>query len=376
MKDHQINMDYDVIDKDKKTLEFIDSETGELERRIIVNPDENVILNKEKLEASRKRKEHEEIKARNRHIAEILGTKKEFGEFFMQKLGAKKNRSKAEVLKNNNPLTLTEEGYFLELLSNFFISSNKPLTKKEKNKRMVIKNKDIEALFGLSKGRVSQLITKFKEKKYLEKRENEKGLFVNSKFFQMKSSAKGEYVAQIYQEKMLEVISSIKRLIPDHNEQMSCIGLISRLSKMFHYDSYHICANPDDLIREKDETVSQALLRNPHAIDYLGTREFMRAISDSGKEVFADTLDFRLVVLMASGVILQASGAGVVYYMHPDLIKRQLSAGDDEYTNTIRSQFASTKAAAEKKLKKAIRDRKEQKDLWSKAKAKKSTKSK
>lgn len=177
----------------------------------------------------------------------------------------------------------------------------------------------------------------------------------------MNVSSRGEYVTRIYQEKLKEVIEEIGNLVKDVNEQMACIGLIHRMGYMVHPQTYHLCANPDEIICEPGETVKQALKRNPGAIKYFSTRDFLKALNPTGKNVNHATLTFRLKVLFSAGVITQTLGVGVIYQMNPDLMNRQLNDGKDEFSEDVRESFARTRAAGKQQLGAAKRKRNDMK---------------
>lgn len=346
-----------ILERDEYSEKYVD-ENGEIHIRALVNPEEKDIVDKKERKRRRDYYLHLEIEAEKSEKAKRLENDTR-GDFFMQNLGKNAVRKKEELTPRIKGLSLTEEGYFLGLLTYFFDSSNKPLQVLINGKKEIMKNKHVESVFKISKGRVSQILKTFRTVGILQKREGQKGYFVNSKYFKMKTSAKGEYVTRVYQEKLKEIMKEIEKLLNDVNEQMACLGLLGRLGYMVHHQTYDICSNPDDNICEPGETVKQAIERNPDAINYYGKREFLHVLSTKGKELNKETLDFNLKVLISAGAITQTIGVGVIYQMHPDLMNRQFSDGLDEYADDLRLLFKKTKAAGKQQLTAAKRRRNE-----------------
>lgn len=348
-----------ILERDEHSEKYID-EDGVIHIRALVNPEEKDIVDKKERKRRKNYYTHLEIEAEKSEKAKRLENDTR-GNFFMQNLGKNTIREKEEVRPRIKGLTLTQEGYFLGLLTYFFDNTNKPLQVLVNGQKEVMKNKHVEEIFKISKGRVSQILKDFRNVGILEKRPNQKGYYVNSKYFKMKTSAKGEYVTRMYQDKLKEIMNEISNLLSDVNEQMACLGLLGRLGYMVHHQTYDICANPDENICEENETVKQAIERNPDAIRYFSKREFLHAVSATGKEVNKGTLDFNLGILLSAGALTQTVGVGVIYQMHPDLMNRQFSDGTDEYADDIRSIFKKTKAAGKQQLAAAKRKRNERK---------------
>lgn len=367
MTKKDISDQIEILERTERYEVYVEKETGEIKTRVLIDLEQNIVFDKKELE--RRRQYYADLKAEAERFQKMKQRKEEKkakaaamkddnrGEFFMQGLGKYSEREKEEVKARIKGLTLTEEGYYFSLLTFYFVCSKKPLMYKENEKAEILINKHIEKQFKISKGRVSQLVKKFKDAKLLEKKPNQKGYFVTEKYFKMNISANGEYVTRIYQTKLKEVIEEIGNLVEDVNEQMACVGLIHRLGYMVHQQTYHICSNPDKNICKSGETVTQALDRDPNAISYFGTREFLKALSPIGKEVNKETLSFRIQVLFSAGVITQTIGAGVVYQIHPDLMHRQFTDGIDDYSNEVRRAFNTTMAAGRQQLTVAKRRR-------------------
>lgn len=207
-------------------------------------------------------------------------------------------------------LTLTEAGALIRLLPFLRFKGDGRLIENGKP----LKQADIQRIIGRSKANTTAVLKRLEELGVISKEVSGRSnvYAFNGEFHTYGSVHDGVKFTKLYQYHANEITRDL-----DLNE----LGLLYKILPYFHYQTYYLCANPD----EPEET----------AIEHL-TRERLADLIGHEPETVS-----RLVSrLQSKGVILSTKAVNSVnYIVHPDVMYRQ-ETEDVEYTAFVRKLFA------------------------------------
>ncbi|PGP18672.1 hypothetical protein COA01_23300 [Bacillus cereus] len=176
---------------------------------------------------------------------------------------------------------------------------------------------------------------------------------LSDEFFVKGSLNTTEYTVKIFQRKLKEVEHNIKQIEKRKNRmrtrygkktiRINALGILHAVLPYFHYQTYYLCKNPNDDIIKDGETVSQALDKRPKSIKHLSKNFLCQILGGEGKKIDPRTLEDLFEILIEAGAVLGIKGGKrTVYKIHPDLMFRSDSLGNDEYTISVRNDFEAT----------------------------------
>lgn len=307
-------------------MEYVfNPETGNLEERLVIrNPSQFEVLSKEEKE---KRMQH---------------AKKEFerrtdkrGPFVMGKNEPMRNLEDSEI-------TVSDRRYFMELII-YTQFDGEPLKKDEE----YLTNKSIASLWGINEYNTSRKLTKFTQLGLLSKKKhgNHNVYIVNDLYFSKGSMRKDEKFVKLFQNKLKEIVESVQKIenLKNRNRKVpvkigDVIGLLHAMLPYFHYETYYLVKNPDERITLEGETVLDALERNPKSLKHLPKSQIGRILGH--KNADRPTIDKYFHILQQAGAVMVLTTKGKTRYLiHPDLMFRLDSNGQDVYTRHVRAQF-------------------------------------
>lgn len=209
-----------------------------------------------------------------------------------------------------NDLTLTEAGALIRLLPFLRFKGDGRLIENGKP----LKQADIQRIIGRSKANTTAILKRLEELGVITKETSGRSnvYAFNGEFHSYGNVQEGVKFTKLYQYHANEITRDL-----DLNE----LGLLYKILPYFHYQTYYLCANPDE--PEED------------AIEHL-TREGLA--ERIGHE--PETVSRLVSRLQSKGVILSTKAVNSVNYLvHPDVMYRQESE-DVDYTTFVRKLFA------------------------------------
>lgn len=205
-------------------------------------------------------------------------------------------------------LSLIEAGAIVKLLPYLRFKGEGKLIKDSKP----IKQADIQSIFKRGKKATREILERLQELGVIQVlKDGRNNVYViSANFHTMGEVSKGVGFTKLYREKTNDIVSDL-----DLNET----GLLYKILPFFHYQTYYLCANPDE--------------PNPEVIQHLNREQLAEAI---GHDAMTTT---RMVdKLRAKGVIMTtSSGNSTLYLVHPDVMFRK--EAEDEYTTVVRRMF-------------------------------------
>ncbi|WP_142340382.1 MarR family transcriptional regulator [Priestia megaterium] len=304
------------------------SDDRESIHRIVVNdPEKYNITNKAQAEAYAKKMELE-----NQRIKDTRGN------FVI---------SKNEPMKEleTSGITIADRRYLMQLI--LYVQFNgEPLSKNGEP----LDAHDIAELWNLDYKVANKRISKFTKLGIIESVRNPnnkrtKNYFLNEQYFLMGKVKSGEKFVKLFQKKLAEIIENIQEIERKANrrkdkpvEIVDVIGLLNAVMPYFHYQTYYLVKNPDDNILIGDESVNEALERDPSQLKHLTRTQIGRILGH--KKARLTTIDKYMEYLeIAGAVMITRTKSKSRYLIHPDLMFRSDGIGMDDYTRTIRNQF-------------------------------------
>jgi len=269
-------------------------------------------------------------------------TQDERGPFVMAKTEA--NRQ----LEKNGEITITYRRYFMIMLlfANF---DSKPFTRNG----LTMGNKEFAEMWGISEGNAKKALSKyckweliFREK---DKVDGRKSIYKLNPVYFLKGEAKNhdDRFVKIFQRQLRNVYENIQELEKQKNrnpkvkrkvDYKDVIGLLHAVLPYFHFETYYLVKNADEQITLDDESVTDALNRNPKILKHLSKSHIGRILGH--KNADRATLDNHFEILEKAGALMVMKSSGKTRYLiHPDLMFRLDSSGNDEYTKFVRTQF-------------------------------------
>lgn len=313
-------------------VEF-DDERKTQRRLVITDPESVEVVSKKSKEAYREQKKREEMRLKDKRGPFVMG----------------KNEPIKEL--ESSGLTVVDRRYFMTLIL-FAQFNGEPL--KEGNQKL--NNKRIAELWNIHERAARKRLAKFVSIGLLERIKNpnngrESNYILNELYFQKGTSHRkvspGEKFVKIFQNKLSEIIDSVEKInqVKNRNNKngkvidfTDVIGLLHAVIPYFHFETYYLVKNPDDSIIEGEESVLQALERNPKALKHLPKTEIGRILGN--KSADRRTIDKYMNILQEAGAVMVLRNKNKTrYIIHPDLMFRLDNDGCDPYTRHIRAMF-------------------------------------
>lgn len=312
--------------EDNVKMELIfDQETGVLEERLVVtNPQNFEVLSKEEKEKRAKFAKKEFERRNDKRGPFVMG----------------KNEPIRQL--EGTELTVSDRRYFMELVI-YAQFDGEPLKKEGE----ILTNKTIAELWSINEFNTSRKLNKFVSLGLLEKKKagNTNSYILNSMYFSKGSLHTDEKFVKIFQNKLREVVENVQKIEDMKNRKRKVptkigdvIGLLHAMLPYFHYETYYLVKNADEKITEEGETVLDALERNPKALKHLPKTQIGRILGHKNPD--RPTIDKYFSILQHAGAVMVLTTKGRSRYLiHPDLMFRLDSNGQDEYTRHVRAQF-------------------------------------
>jgi len=307
-------------------LEFVfNSETGSLEERMIIqNPQNFEVLSKE-----------EKQRRMNYAKREFERKSDKRGPFVMGK-----NASICQL--EQTEITVSDRRYFMELVI-YAGFDGEPLKKDNE----YLTNKTIAVLWGINEFNTSRRLNKFVKLNLLHKEKygNYNVYVLNQLYFSKGALRTNQKFVKLFQHKLKEVADEIRKIEDMKNRKRKVpiklgdvLGLLHAMLPYFHYETYYLVKNPDEKITEESETVLDALERCPKALKHLPKTQIGRILGHKNPD--RPTIDKYFHILQKAGAVMVLTTKGRSRYLiHPDLMFRLDSNGQDEYTRHVRAQF-------------------------------------
>jgi transcription initiation factor IIE alpha subunit len=205
-------------------------------------------------------------------------------------------------------MSLIEAGAIVKLLPYLRFKSEGKLIKDGKP----LKQTDIQRIFKRGKDATRSILDRLAELGVISvmKEGRSNVYFISANFHSMGDVKEGASFTKLYQVKTNEITAKL---------DLSETGLLYKILPYFHYQTYYLCANPD----EQDAQVIRHLNRD-------------RLAEAIGHE--PETVSRMMRRLRDAGVIMQQRASrSETYLVHPDLMFRK--DAEDEYTRVVRKQF-------------------------------------
>ncbi len=313
-------------DKKQEQLYFVFDVSG---RKIHEFTGDHVIVHRNSIDAYQeklKREEERELDQRGDYIQFVLEPNK--------------------ALKD---LTIHQRRYLMELMPYVQYGDN-PLRMVDENGEIHrITNKHLSDIWSIHSVDVTKLMNKFVEKGFFKKikdpDDSRKANYISTGLYFGKGNLyqPSQYTTKLFQNKLKEVIQEIKKIEKRKSrrkntdrKQTAALGMIHAVLPFFHYQTYYLVKNPNENICRGDESVLEALQRNPKALKHISKAELCRLSNVTDNR----TIDYYFKVLMEAGAImLQHTKGKTRYKIHPDLMFRRDGNGIDPYTEFVREEF-------------------------------------
>lgn len=307
-------------------MEFIyNPNTGELEERLVItNPENFEILSKEEKERRMHHAKREFERRNDKRGPFVMG----------------KNEPIRQL--EGTELTVSDRRYFMELVI-YAQFDGEPLKKNGE----LLTNKTISEIWGINEFNTSRKLSKFVSLGLLDKKKagNSNTYVLNEMYFAKGSMRTDEKFVKIFQNKLKEIVDEVQKIENMKNRKRKIpikigdvIGLLHAVLPYFHYETYYLVKNPDEKITLEGETVLDALERNPKALKHLPKTQIGRILGHKNPD--RPTIDKYFSILQQAGAVMVLTTKGRSRYLiHPDLMFRLDSNGQDEYTRHVRAQF-------------------------------------
>lgn len=307
-------------------LEFVTTENGELRRYVLQNPEDFELMSRAKKEAYKMKKRYESSRKEDKRGPFVMG------------------RNDSIQSLETTEMTVPDRRYFMILVL-YAQFDGEPL--KKDGKPLTVQ--DIAKIWNVTRVNAGNRLNKFVRLGLLEKiKAGRSNHFVLNELYFQKGKAKfspGEKFVKLFQNKLAEIIEEVEKqnAIKNRNRKNptdigDVIGLLHAVMPYFHYETYYLVRNPDDRITREGETVRDALERDPKALKHLSKAHIGRVLGN--KRSNPKTIDAYMKILTKAGAVMKTeTKSRTRYIIHPDLMFRLDSSGEDDYTRHIRTQF-------------------------------------
>lgn len=211
-----------------------------------------------------------------------------------------------EVTKH---LSLINGGAIMKLLLYLKLNGKGKLTSAGK----ALKQKDLQTILGKGTTQTKQIV---KDLEYLSilipiREGRSKVFYINENFHGM-----GRLLNKSFTKLLKGRLSSIVDELP-----LNQLGFLYKILPYFHFEKCFLCHNPDE--------------RDISEIRRMNRDELAKAINYD-----PDELTKIVKHLRKKGLIMTTDSCGnLMYYVHPDLMFRKSSNGQDDYTHGLRAMF-------------------------------------
>ncbi|PGT79159.1 hypothetical protein [Bacillus sp. AFS040349] len=323
---NRIHENEEIVSTDESSVTVKDKDTGNLRVLRLIDLNENEVKDKELAE-----------KIRN-HFKRMSMRKTDWrGSYFMTKTESS--------LDLKDQLTLTDRRYLMILMI-YAQFDKKPFEKNGK----ALSNKDIAKIWKIDEVNAYKKLAKFCELGIINqiKNKNDKrkaNYVINDTYFVMGKLKSQEKFVKVYQSKLKEILDNIQKIEDNKNRKRNkpidikdVIGILHAVIPYFHFQTYYLVKNPDEKITIEGEAVLDALERTPKALKHLPKTQIGRILGHRNPD--RPTIDKYFSILQQAGAVMVLTTNGRSRYLvHPDLMFRLDSNGQDEYTRHIRAQF-------------------------------------
>ena len=279
--------------KSKKTVFLIDNNTGETEQLVSITSD-HVLLHKSSMEAYKKKKELEEQQEKNKGKNWVAGYHE-------------------PIKQISHQLELHEAGAIMKLLLYLHFKQEGKLIKEGRP----LNTTEMQNIFGRKRTQTSQILKKLVSLEILEKKKEGRSTvyYINSHFHTIgETIKKGTSFTKLYKAKATEVLEKV---------DLFEAGMLYKVLPYFHFQTYYLCANPDEEDLNALDHLTQEALADLIGHDVKTVSHYMSHLEDQG-------------VLM-----IQKQSNTKRYLIHPDLMFRK--EFEDEHTRVVRFQFEQLK---------------------------------
>jgi len=323
---NRIHENEEIVSTDESSVTVKDKDTGKLRVLRLIDLNENEVKDKEL--ASKVREYFKRLSMRKTDWR---------GSFFMTKTETSS--------KLKEQLTLTDRRYIMILM--IYAQFNKrPF---EKNGEP-LSNKDISEIWNIDEVNAYKKLTKFCELCIINQIKNQSdkrkaNYVLNDTYFVMGKLKTQEKFVKVYQMKLQEILETLQKIEDNKNRKRKkhmdikdVIGILHAVIPYFHFQTYYLVKNPDENITLEGESVLDALERNPQALKHLPKTQIGRILGHKNPD--RRTIDKYFSILQQAGAVMVLTTKGRSRYLvHPDLMFRLDSNGQDEYTRHVRAQF-------------------------------------
>lgn len=216
----------------------------------------------------------------------------------------------------NEKLAVNELGAVMKLLPYLKMRSNGQLTLEGKRMGVV----EIGKVIGKSQRQATELVKALVKADVLTAaKDGRKNVYnVNERYHTIGHTLKDAYYTKLYQTKTRAEISSVS---------IQSAGVFYKMLPFFHYAKYYLCANPNEEQPDSLRHLTQTDLAEVINVDRGVVK---RAISELSRYGF---------------IMISKTFGATVIMVNPDVMFRQRTV--NEYTESIRYQFAQAKNCAE-----------------------------
>ncbi|MCC3685738.1 hypothetical protein LLR47_10885 [Bacillus cereus] len=325
---NRIHENEEIISNDESSVTVKDRKTGEIRVLRLIDLNENEVKDKSLAEIIRNYFKRLSMRASD-----------ERGAYFMAITSSN--------LELKDRLTLTDRRYIMILML-YAQFDGKPFSKSGEP----LANKEIAEIWNIDEVNAYKKLKKFCQIGIIKQIKNPKdkrkaNYILNDTYYVMgklKARDKDKFV-KIFQNKLQQTINNLQKIEENENRKRKkpidikdVIGILHAVIPYFHYETYYLVKNPDEPITNPDETVLDALERQPKTLKHLTKSEIGRILGHKNADRATITRYFNLLQEAGAVMVTKAKGRAR-YIVHPDLMFRIDSDGNDEYTRHIRVQF-------------------------------------